>query len=89
MNARRVVQKADLPAVMMIAKFEVAPDRYIKCSFEKYRKLQAEYENTGRITLSEKEVLRPQSLESYMGLKVAYVYSRLEDNGEELENDTE
>lgn len=89
MNARRVVHKEDLPTVMMVAKFEVEPDKYIKCSFERYRKLQAEYENTGRITLSEEEVLRPQSLESYMGFKVAYVYSRLEDNGEELENDTE
>ncbi|ACI90948.1 gp0.9 [Bacillus phage SPO1] len=89
MNARRVVQKADLPAVMMVAKFEVSPDRYIKCSFEKYRKLQAEYENTGRVTLSEEEVLRPQSLESYMGFKTVSIYSRLEDNGEELEDDTE
>ncbi|QMV48347.1 hypothetical protein [Bacillus phage SPO1L3] len=89
MNARRVVQKADLPAVMIVAKFEVAPDRYIKCSFEKYRKLQAEYENTGRVTLSEEEVLRPQSLESYMGFKMVSIHSRLEDNGEELEDDTE
>uniref|UniRef100_A0AAU8BD27 Uncharacterized protein n=1 Tax=Bacillus phage Adastra TaxID=3143958 RepID=A0AAU8BD27_9CAUD len=88
MNARRIVQKADLPAVMMVAKFEVAPDRYIKCSFEKYRKLQAEYENTGRVTLSEEEVLRPQSLESYMGFKTVSIHSRLEDNGEELEDDT-
>ncbi|WIT26573.1 hypothetical protein [Bacillus phage SPO1L4] len=89
MNARRVVQKADLPAVMIVAKFEVAPDRYIKCSFEKYRKLQAEYESTGRVTLSEEEVLRPQSLESYMGFKMVSIHSRLEDNGEELEDDTE
>ncbi|QPX71600.1 hypothetical protein [Bacillus phage SP8] len=88
MNARRIVQKADIPAVMMVAKFEVAPDRYIKCSFEKYRKLQAEYENTGRVTLSEEEVLRPQSLESYMGFKTVSIHSRLEDNGEELEDDT-
>ncbi|WIT25974.1 hypothetical protein [Bacillus phage SPO1L1] len=89
MNIIRVVQKADLPAVMMVAKFEVGPDRYIKCSFERYKKLQAEYENTGCVTLSEKEVLRPQSLESYMGVKTVFMHSRLEDNGEELENDTE
>lgn len=88
MNIIRVVQKADLPAVMLVAKFEVGPDRYIKCSFERYKKLQAEYENTGRVTLSEEEVLRPQSLESYMGFKTVSIHSRLEDNGEELEDDT-
>ncbi|WCS68466.1 hypothetical protein Goe16_00480 [Bacillus phage vB_BsuM-Goe16] len=89
MNFRRVVHKADLPATMVVAKFEMGPDKYIKCSYKRYKELQDEYENTGRITLSKEEVLRPQSLESYMGLKTVSVHGRLEDIGEEPEDDTE
>ncbi len=36
MNIRRVVHKEDSPTVMMVAKFKVEPDKYIKCSFERY-----------------------------------------------------
>lgn len=89
MNFRRVMHKADLPATMVVVKFEMGADRYIKCSYERYKELQSEYEDTGCITISKEEVLRPQSLESYMGLKTVSIHSRLEDTGKESENGTE